>query len=193
MFLILFASSANAQFDSSNEVPYDSIGEYPISNNANGILKRLIYGLGYRLHWATKDLREEDQMFKYEGEGNRSIAETMEHVYDLSNGILAFAKSEPMSRADINTEWKFEDIRRLTLQNLKQASNLVSSMSEQELFELKIQFKRGDQLRDFELWHIINGQISDAIYHTGQIVALRRASGNPLSPNVSVFMGKNRS
>ena len=191
LFFLSFIT-LDAQDNMNNEAPYAEIGTYPSDNNANGILCRLIDGLGYRLHWASHDLDELDQNFKYAGEGNRSIRETMEHISDLSRGILAFAKSEPMTRGISYDSLSFEEIRVQSLSNLKQASDIISSISEQELFEHKIIFKRGDQTREFELWHIINGQISDAIYHVGQIVALRRANGNPMSSKVSVFMGKNR-
>ncbi len=46
--------------------------------------------------------------------------------------------------------------------------------------------------KKFPFWHTLNGPISDALYHTGQLVVFRRASGNPMNPKVSVFMGKNR-
>jgi len=39
---------------------------------------------------------------------------------------------------------------------------------------------------------MLNGMISDCIYHTGQIVLMRRSNGNPIDPNVNVFIGKNR-
>ena len=42
----------------------------------------------------------------------------------------------------------------------------------------------------FPFWNMINGPISDAIWHSGQVVANRRASGNPINPKVNVFIGK---
>ena len=56
----------------------------------------------------------------------------------------------------------------------------------------KIIFKRGDKESVFEFWHLLNGQLSDAIYHTGQIVSFRRTNENPVNPKMNVFMGKNR-
>ena len=41
-------------------------------------------------------------------------------------------------------------------------------------------------------WNIINGPISDALWHCGQVVMLRRASGNPFNSKVNVFSGKLR-
>jgi hypothetical protein len=39
---------------------------------------------------------------------------------------------------------------------------------------------------------MVGEPISDALWHCGQVVSLRRASGNPFSSKVSVFTGKVR-
>jgi len=39
-------------------------------------------------------------------------------------------------------------------------------------------------------WNLINGPFSDIIYHTGQVVAFRRITGNPINPGVNVFVGQ---
>ena len=56
----------------------------------------------------------------------------------------------------------------------------------------KVLFQRGDKTSSFPFWHVINGPISDALYHVGQLVSFRRTTGNPLNSNVNVFMGKNK-
>ena len=43
---------------------------------------------------------------------------------------------------------------------------------------------------EFPLWNLINGPIQDAVWHSGQVVAFRRASGNPINSKISVFNGK---
>ena len=43
---------------------------------------------------------------------------------------------------------------------------------------------------EFPFWNQLNGPIEDAVWHCGQIVAFRRASGNPISKKISVFTGK---
>ena len=45
---------------------------------------------------------------------------------------------------------------------------------------------------EFPFWNQLNGPIEDAVWHSGQIVAFRRASGNPISKKISVFTGKVR-
>ena len=42
----------------------------------------------------------------------------------------------------------------------------------------------------FPFWNHLNGPIADALWHSGQIVSNRRASGNPLNSKVNVFIGK---
>ena len=58
-----------------------------------------------------------------------------------------------------------------------------------DLSALKSQLPR---TRDntFAFWNQLNGPISDAIWHSGQVVMNRRASGNPLRKGVNVFLGK---
>lgn len=62
-------------------------------------------------------------------------------------------------------------------------------MNPNELEALQVIFDRGGGQTRFPLWNLINGPISDAIYHTGQVVSFRRSSGNPISKGVNVFLG----
>ena len=71
------------------------------------------------------------------------------------------------------------------------ASDLLKE-KDVSLKDKKVIFQRGEQQSEFDYWHAINGPIADALWHAGQIVAFRRASGNPINPMVSVFMGKTR-
>jgi hypothetical protein len=42
---------------------------------------------------------------------------------------------------------------------------------------------------DRPLWNIINGPVSDALTHVGQINSFRRLNGNPV-PRANVFLGR---
>ena len=42
------------------------------------------------------------------------------------------------------------------------------------------------------MWNQINGPIADALWHCGQVVSFRRASGNPYNSKASLFTGKLR-
>ena len=48
----------------------------------------------------------------------------------------------------------------------------------------------GEKNMDFPFWYGLNGPLSDAIYHIGQVTNLRRASGNPIDQEINVFFGK---
>jgi len=54
------------------------------------------------------------------------------------------------------------------------------SMSDEELMKISIDNR--------PFWHIINGPISDALTHIGQINSFRRLAGNP-TPKANVFVG----
>ena len=62
----------------------------------------------------------------------------------------------------------------------------VALMDDQALSKITIYLKRADT--HFSVWYLINGPLSDAIHHIGQMVTWRRISGNP-SPRLSPFTG----
>ena len=192
--LFIFSYIADCQSETEQEtsnLPYASIGEYPSSHSAGNIIKRMIDGLGYRYYWVTDSLTVEDLNFK-PGETNRTSLETLDHLLGLSRFILKTAQGLSNVRGVEQPEYEWEEKRKMTLENFKEASSIFSEMTEDDLSKCEIKFKRGDNESSVPFWHIINGPISDAIYHVGQIVSNRRASGNPLDPRVSVFNGKNR-
>ena len=176
--------------ETTKELPYAAIPEYGDDYHSGAILSRFIEGLGYRYHWATEGLRPEDLAYK-PSEDARSAGETIDHILGLSNSLLNAALKQPNIRTEPK-EMTFEEKRAKTLNNLQQAATIFKKISAETIGEYKIIFKRGDQETTFPLWNLINGQITDAIYHVGQITSYRRTSGNPMNPKVNVFMGKNR-
>jgi uncharacterized damage-inducible protein DinB len=146
----------------------------------------MIDGLGYRYYWATKDLRAKDLDFRPDTHA-RSIYETMEHIYGLSIMVLNASKNQVNQRAD-TSQMKVNDLRLATLENLKLASEKISSLNNLEDFN--ILFQNSSKRKTLPFWHVLNGPLADAIYHTGQIVSFRRTSGNPMNSKVNVLMGK---
>ena len=173
------------------KLPYHQIPEAPEEYTAGNVVGRLIDGLGYRYHWATKDLTQDDLSHKITKEG-RSIIETLQHIYGMSETILEAPKGEPSIRPQDFSGLSYHELRSKTLANLKAASEVVKGKTNEEVSNFKITFDRGGQQTDFPYWNMLNGMISDCIYHTGQIVLMRRSNGNPIDPNVNVFLGKNR-
>ena len=168
------------------DLPFAEIGPYPENYSAGGVIQRLISGLGYRYYWATKDLRTEDQNY-HASEDSRSTQEILEHIYGLSATIAATLEGG-VSDSVNKDEMTYDDLRAETLAHLERAVNAVEGV--EDFSELTVKIVRPNQTYEFEFWHLINGQISDAIWHTGQVVMNRRASGNPIKSGVNVFLGR---
>ncbi len=194
LFMMLtFALSVNinAQSETMIDTTYETIPTYPEDFTPGSIMSRMIDGLGYRYHWATRDLRMEDLEYRPSEDG-KTCLETLDHLLGLSEGVLNSIEGKPNVRPVERDSLSFDEMRTLTMANLRQASKSVIGKSEEEIAELKIVFQRKDKSSEFPIWHLLNGFMADAIYHVGQIVVFRRASGNPMDPTVNVFMGKNR-
>jgi len=187
----IFFSLTNlmAQDMKTNDLPYSQIPEYPDSYTAGSVAARLIDGLGFRYYWATEGLRTEDLAYKPSEKG-RTSSETIDHLYGLSNVIVNATTKTANDRSVIQLQLNYEEKRKKTLQNFKMASDILRESK--DLSEYKIIFKSEKGSNEFPFWNNINGPIADAIWHTGQIVLLRRASGNPFNSNVNVFTGKVR-
>lgn len=176
---------------SQDELPYYNIPEAPEDHTPGSVLARMADGLGFRYHWATEGLREEDLAYQ-PTEESRSSGETLEHLLDLSNGIMKTAQGLPVTREYDVDEMSFEEIRALTLSNIETASEAFRGKSEEEIAALQVVFQRGDEQYPYPIWNLMNGQIADALTHVGQITSFRRTSGNPQPSGVNVFMGTKR-
>lgn len=188
---ILLINSTQAQDTTMTNLPYHEIPAYPESYAPGNVMARFIDGLGYRYYWASEGLSESDLAFKPNNDG-RSSMETIEHIYDLSVSILNFTQGKVSKRIVTRLYTTYDDLRSQTLINLQNARAACVNKSEAELAEMIIRNSSAKGISEFPLWNGMNGQISDAIYHTGQLVSFRRSSGNPMNSKVSVFMGKNR-
>ncbi len=164
---------------SEEKLPYYEIPENPENYTAGTVAARMVDGLGFRYYWATEGLRPEDLSYK-PSESGRTTDETIDHLFGLSNFILnSVAKQKERTK---QSELSFEEKRKQTLMNFKTVSDILRKMEDVSQFD-------NDR---FPFWNIINGPISDALWHCGQVVVLRRASGNPFNSKVSVFSGKLR-
>jgi len=178
--------STNAQ----DTLPYYEIPAAPEHYTSGGVVSRMIDGLGFRYYWATEGLTEEDLAYK-PGETNRTVGETVDHIYGLSNVILNVASKKPNERREESAKpSSFNEIRKATLKNLVKASALM--LAAESLEDHKAIFVRKSGTSEFPFWNMINGPIEDAVWHCGQVVSLRRASGNPMPSGVSVLQGTKR-
>ncbi len=182
-----FTFAQNVTTEKMDALPYHQIPETPDEFTPENVAARMIDGLGYRYYWATEDLREEDLNYQ-PSENSRTATETLEHLYGLSKTIVNASKNVPNIRPAAPEELTWVEKRKKTLENFKMASDILKN-KKADLAEMNIIFQRGDNKAEFPYWNMLNGPIADALWHAGQIVAFRRASGNPINPKVNVFRG----
>jgi hypothetical protein len=169
------------------KLPYSEIPSIAKKYTAGNVASRLIDGLGFRFYWATDGLREEDLNFKPDN-GARATIETIQHIYEMS-AMIKNATSQTVNTPDQSPKLPFNEMRKITLENLQIASNILKNSSDDDLNRYTLKFKRGEEVIEYPFWNNINGPISDCLWHTGQIVSFRRMSGNPFTDKVSVFSG----
>ena len=103
-----------------------------------------------------------------------SIEELVRHVRSLVNWVCLSMGLDRFERGDISLT------RGHILEMIRALREALSSMSDEEL--------KGITIDGRPFWHIINGPISDALTHVGQINSFRRLAGNP-TPKANVFVG----
>ena len=172
-------------------LPMDEIPPPQSTLKAGDIISRMIQGLGYRFYWASKDLRTEDLSYRPSKDGASSL-ETLQHIYGLSLMILNAYSSTPNKRPLRALPEDYRFLRQSILTNLDQSAQLYSGKSEEEVHKMNVVFERDGKISRFPVWNLLNGPLSDAIYHTGQLVSFRRTTGNPIQKGVSVFLGKTK-
>ena len=192
---VLYNASANTTFNITHHnidtLPYAEIPDYPAQYTPESVIARLIDGIGFRFYWATEGLRPEDLAFRPTKE-SRTSEETIDHIMGLSTVVLNAVRNEVNTRSGEETSpLTFDTKRQKTLNNLKMASDILKS-GKQKLEDSKMIFKNGDKSMEYPFWNEINGPISDALWHIGQVVTFRRSSGNPFNSKVSVLSGKVR-
>jgi len=180
LFCIIMFASLNVMAER-DSLPYATFPPAPDHYSAGTVASRLLDGLGFRYYWATEGLRPIDLTFKPSPEA-RTSQETLEHIYYLSNIIISLFGVNQIPADQYKT---FEELRKATLENFKKASSIIVGYSNGDMEKLNVAF--GDKKLPF--WNMINGPISDCLWHIGQVVSFRRSSGNPFSNKVELFLG----
>jgi hypothetical protein len=170
---------------------FKDISNHPETISEEAILAKLVDALGFRFYWSTEDLREEDLRYK-PTEDSRSTEETISHILDLSNMVVkaikpAIGESSPINVDKLTTIEK----RNQVLENLFQARNYLINENG-TISNVKIVLQRQNGNVELPVWNLINGPLSDALWHCGQIASFRRASGNPINPKINHLLGKLR-
>lgn len=171
-----------------NTLPYASIPDSPEIYSAGNVVSKILDGLGYRYYWATEGMREEDLHYKT-SEGARTTHEILAHICDLAEGILKVAKQQVIVPSlDFSTE-SFPQLRKQTLYAIENASTAFKNKTDDDLKNTPLIWELNGNRTEYPLWNVLVGPITDTGYHIGQVVAFRRASGNPIHPNVNAFLG----
>lgn len=163
--------------------PYGyEIGSFPGKLDGTGVLSRLVDGLAFRFYWATEGLRPEDFAFR-PGPDSMSMIELHQHVLNLAFTIKQTVLDAP-ERERCGTEDPAA-IREEVLDALRLVRERLDALDDEQLATHQIVKQGGAR---YPVWNIVNGPISDALTHVGQINAWRRLSGNPTGA-VDVFSG----
>ena len=189
-FILFFLGNFKIYAQSEGSKPYYyEIPPYPDSFSAANVAARLIDGVGFRYYWATDGLREKDLAFRPNDEARTSL-ETLQHIYGLSLNIVRATQMIPNEGGGNASQLSYEELRNGTLENLRTASEILKSSSDDDLKNYKIIFKGRNGSSELPFWNLLNGQIADALWHIGQVVSFRRSSGNPFDSRVNVLIGK---
>lgn len=171
------------------KLPYYEVPEYYSEYTVGTVTARMIDGLGFRYRWATENLREEDLQYKPSEEG-RTAEETIDHILGLSWVIVNSTMKVPTDFTVERPELSYDEKRKQTLLNFQKASMILQNTESLDDFKIELISKNGTS--EYPFWNQFNGPIADALWHCGQIVSMRRASGNPLNSKVSFLQGKVR-
>lgn len=185
LFVSTVAISVHAQDKS---LPYFEIPPEPQAFTAGTVASRMIEGLGFRYYWATDGLRAEDLSFKPSKDA-RTSEETAAHIYEMSILILNATTKTPNVPGQ-EKKLSFAEMRKVTLNNFKEASANLRNATDHEMKDFKFIFKGSGQVVEYPFWNMINGPIEDCVWHVGQLVSFRRSSGNPFNSKAEVFTGK---
>ena len=114
-----------------------------------------------------------------------SMTDLQKHILMLLlwvSKVLGMEKDPNQKRAET-----FEEYQDQIKNTCKVLSAHVASLTDEEISTKTVYLKRSDT--HYSIWYIINGPLSDAISHIGQIATWRRIAGNPI-PRISPFTGE---
>lgn len=179
--------SASIHLMAQNKPYYYQIPDTPATYTATTVAARLVDGLGFRYFWATEGLTEKDLPFKPSADA-RTTRETLEHIKGLTDILFNAVNKKPTKPGSNPAELSFTELREATLNNIRAASEILKK-PDSKLEDFDMIFERPGGKTEYPFWNLVNGPISDALWHVGQVVTFRRSSGNPLPEGVSVLTG----
>jgi hypothetical protein len=171
-------------------LPYYEMPAIANKYDAPATVARMIDGLGFRFYWATNQLSYIDLQYR-PNSAARSSEETIDHIMNLVWVIRNAVYNKPNIDAMSPTlQLSFYEKRKMILNGLKETSDRLKS-GKVNLDKLQILFVDANGHKvSYPFWYVINGPLSDALWHVGQIVSFRRSSGNPFNGEVNVLEGR---
>lgn len=166
-----------------SELPYTRIPEPPKKMTASSALARLVDGLGFRYRWGTEGLTEQDMAYK-PCDTSMTINELLRHIHSLINVSESFITGKPFDKIGIEP---LPERRRKTLETILRMREALLELDDEYLGNRMSRVPWAE--KEFPLWNLINGPLSDALTHIGQIVSWRRMNGNPIIGG-NVFTGE---
>ncbi len=190
IFILVITTTASLQMTAQTKPYYYQIPDTPATYTATHVAARLVDGLGFRYFWATEGLTEKDLAFKPSEEA-RTSRQTLEHIKGLTDVLLNAVNKRPTKPGADPGSLSFTELREATLNNIREASEILKKTGSR-LEDFDMVFERPNSRSEFPFWNLVNGPISDALWHVGQVVSFRRSSGNPLPAGVNVLQGIKR-
>jgi len=127
------------------------------------VLRHMVATVAYRGGLAVVDAPESFASFRAH-HATRTPGEILAHIGDLLEGSLYLLKGEMVYLTSTPLPWK-EEIKRF----FSAIKNLDSYLASDAPLACAVE-------------KLVQGPIGDALTHVGQIVMLRRMSGNPIRP-----------
>ncbi|MBQ4804680.1 hypothetical protein J8L88_17595 [Aquimarina sp. MMG015] len=149
------------------QLPYYEKVTYK-KNSERSIIAKIIDDLGYKYYWVTDSLLSDELSTNfYSGKLPRLL---LEDAYQMSENIIN-SVSDKVEKSKLNKgETSFDEMRKNTLLNLKEASNKLINNKETLLFLN---------------WNDFKNAIIYADAYCDQIILFRNDVGNPYSPKQS--------
>lgn len=147
------------------------------------ILARLVDTIKVRYQIATEGLTDSNKTYRATPE-SMSMLELQKHILLLLKwvSVSVEAPKEKKHKAE-----NFEDFKSDIIAYCDILRDHLLTLNDDQLSKLTIYLKREDT--HYPIWFIVNGPLSDAIHHIGQMVSWRRIDGNPV-PKISPFSSK---
>ena len=164
--------------DKNKKLPFEDISKTPTELTATNILLRVVEGLGFRYRWATENLSEDNIKFRPHPT-SMNIEELNAHIFDLINSTFRVFGGEKQNIDSLNS---FQQIRKKSLFILEDLSERLKKMSDEDLVEME-----KNTSRKLPFWYWVNGPLSDALTHVGQITSWRRMAQSSVKRSKCIY------